>query len=173
MALHTDFSRRSGHAADGFAGPGRRGAHVLATGSGAFVGAVLAGAAGAWLFGPVGTWCGLVLGALVAAVAGRRIVQARDGAREDTFWRERPYVDTAIGSLEGVLDLDLDLDQPTAPEHEVNWQPRAGGLGDIAANPTSHRSRGLSRSGSGSEGAPNWMRDSRRSLGDLAASRPL
>jgi len=171
MASHTDFSRLSGHAADGSAGSGRRGAHALATGSGAALGAVLLGAAGALLFGPVGAWCGLAAGALVGALAGKRIVQAGDDAREDTYWRERPYVDTAFGSHDG--GLDLDLGQAPAPEHDVDRQPRTAGLADIAANPTSDRSRALSRTGSGREGASNWMRDSRRTLGDLAASRPL
>ena len=161
MTLPTVFSKRFGIGADAPSRPARAGSHAIQTGIGAALGAVLVGATGGSLVGPVGTLCGLAVGALVGAVAGKSVARYVEDAREDAYWRERPYVDTAFGFH------DRDLTQ--TPEVDGTRRPHASSLADIAANPRSGRASEFWRTGQGRGHTPARMRDGQRSLSDQAA----
>lgn len=163
MTLPTDFSKRLGASASADAPflPARAGSHAIETGIGAAMGAVLVGATGGSLVGPLGTLCGAVVGALVGAVAGKSIARYMEDTREDAYWRERPYVDTAFGFH------DRDLTQ--TPEVNATRRRQGSSLADIAANPRSGRGSEFGQLAPGLDHARVWMRDGERSLSDLAA----
>jgi hypothetical protein len=140
---------------------------LLLPGGGAVLGALLLATAGnVWAGWEVALF-GCVVGALVGALAGKRMARHLEQARADVYWRERPYVDTGAALLEGPLDLDLTAARDG--DHTRNIAPTPEGLGDVAASPGPRRI-----GAAGPATARRWGRqdgrDTRKpNLADLAA----
>lgn len=102
-------------------------AHLKQAGLGAAIGAVLVMAGGAALNGVAGLLACAIVGAMVGAVAAKTFAMYADDARQDAYWRERPYTDTASG----LSDRDRAMSDRPATAHRAARR----GLGDVAANP--------------------------------------
>lgn len=159
MDIRTAFSRKSPRLdLDLSAAHPGAASGALATGIGAAIGAVLAGTVGGFVAGPLGSLCAAVAGAIAGAALVRHVSGRMDQSREEAYWRERPYVDTAFGFHDGALAEGAASDPVS--------RPAPLGLADIAAHPAPRRSRHFETT---LPGRPTARPALRHRIGDLAA----
>ena len=140
---------------------------LLLPGGGALLGAVLLATAGYVWAGWEVALLGSVAGALVGALAGKRMARHLEQAREDVYWRERPYVDSASALLDGHLDLDLASAQD--PDAAPTLPPTPEGLGDVAASPRPRRIGAAGQALTSRQGWHGGPHTRSPNLADLAA----